>query len=289
MIPSWLPDYQAKVDSALHDFFLARYVGGSSSIEADYEAAIRYAVEWGGKRLRPILALIAYEHVSGRDSNCILQSVLGVEFIHCFTLVHDDLPCMDNDELRRGKPTVWKQYGETMAVLVWDTLQTMGFETLAQSGNAHVVQEIAHAIGDMWVTRWQVRDTMLRHDVLTLPELLRIHDEKTGWFIASCLVIGAQLASADQQTIETFRSFGFLLGRAFQIRDDILDYEGDSEVFGKKAGKDVALGKWIVALLGIEKSRQMLSDLEQQMMALLVQINNEKFNDIVRFVVHRKR
>ena len=123
----------------------------------------------------------------------MIGSLIGVEYIHAFTLVHDDLPCMDHDETRRGKPTVWKAYGETMAVLVGDTLQTMGFELLSRSGDPMVVTEIARALGDLGVARGQVRDTLLRHDTLTLDELLRLHDEKTGGFIASCLVIGAVL------------------------------------------------------------------------------------------------
>lgn len=110
MIQTWLPVYQQMVESALGDFFNTRYSGHTRDIEQTYEEALRYAVEGGGKRLRPILALLAYEHVSGGESRSILPYVIGIEFIHCFTLVHDDLPCMDNDEYRRGKLTVWKKY-----------------------------------------------------------------------------------------------------------------------------------------------------------------------------------
>ncbi len=113
--------------------------------------------------------------------------------MHCYTLVHDDLPCMDNDELRRGKPTVWKMYGESMALLVGDTLQTMSFELLGSLENPKVITELARALGDMGVARGQVRDTFLRHDTLIPDELLRIHDEKTGVFIAASLVIGTIL------------------------------------------------------------------------------------------------
>ncbi len=230
---SWLPHYQDQIHSVLHTLFTTRYTS-NTEVEKLYEEAIAYAVEGGGKRLRPILTLISYEQVSGLPaSREVMDIALGIECIHCFTLVHDDLPCMDNDELRRGKPTVWKKYGETMAVLIGDTLQTLGFELIAQSGHAAVVREIAHAIGDMGVTRGQVRDTLLRHDTLTLPELLRIHDEKTGGFIASALVSGALAAGAASEKVESFRRFGFLLGRAFQIKDDILDYESDSETLGK--------------------------------------------------------
>lgn len=168
---------------------------------------------------------MTYEFLSGKASDIILSSAIGIELIHAYTLVHDDLPCMDNDTLRRGKPTVWKKYGETMAILVGDTLQTTGIELLSETGDIRVVREITRSMGDLGVVRGQVRDTFLRHDTLALEELLRIHDEKTGVFIAASLVIGGYLAKASEEIIDKLRSFGMLLGRAFQIRDDILDYE----------------------------------------------------------------
>lgn len=286
---SWLPHYQDDINAAFTHLFASRY-SAEDKVERLYEEAVRYAVEWGGKRLRPILTLIAYEQISGLPASSeVMNAALGIECIHCFTLVHDDLPCMDNDELRRGKLTVWKKYWETMAVLIGDTLQTLWFELIAQSGYASIVQEIAHAVGDMGVTRGQVRDTLLRHDTLTLDELLRIHDEKTGWFIASALVSWALAAGAESEKVESFRSFGFLLGRAFQIKDDILDHESDSETLGKAAGKDVDLGKWIVALIGIEKSREMLTQLESDMLALIHQFDDPRFADIVEYVVRRTK
>jgi geranylgeranyl pyrophosphate synthase len=288
MLQSWLPVYQEMVESFIADFFDIRY-GGTHDIEQTYEEALRYAVEWGGKRLRPILALLAYEEIAEKNPQDILSSIIGIELMHCFTLVHDDLPCMDNDEYRRGKLTVWKKYGEAMAVLIGDSLQTMGFELLAKSGNIHVIAEMAHTMGDRGVARGQVRDTFLRHDTLSLEELLRIHDEKTGWFIASALVIGALLADASPEKISAFRTFGILLGRAFQVKDDILDHESDCATLGKAAGKDVALGKWIVSLVGIEKSRELLMQLEHDMLALINQFRDIRFRDIVEYVIHREK
>jgi farnesyl diphosphate synthase len=124
--------------------------------------------------------MLAYENIVHENlPDTLLRACIGIECIHAYTLVHDDLPCMDNDELRRGKSTVWKKYGETMAVLVGDTLQTIGFELLSESGDIRIISEIARALGDMGVARGQVRDTFLRHDTLSLDELLRLHDEKT--------------------------------------------------------------------------------------------------------------
>lgn len=208
--------------------------------------------------------------------------------IHCYTLVHDDLPSMDNDELRRGRPTVWKAYGEPMALLVGDSLQTVGFELLARAGDAHVIAEVARALGDMGVARGQVRDTFLRHDELSLDELLRIHDEKTGIFIAICLVCGAHLGGGDTTMIERLRSLGIYLGRAFQIQDDILDAEGTSDAVGKKTRKDASLGKGIVSLVGLSEAKRLLHTLEDDMLMITRDFTDSRFGDIVDFVVHRE-
>lgn len=214
---------------------------------------------------------------------------MGIELIHCFTLVHDDLPCMDHDEYRRGKLTVWKKYGETMAVLVWDTLQSMGFELLAQSGKWEILSEIARAIWDLWVARGQVRDTFLRHDTLSLDNLLRLHDEKTWGFIASSLVVGGLWADATEEDIMLLRKFGFLLGRAFQIRDDILDSEWDEAVMGKKIGKDLESGKGIIACVGIEESKKILQNLEKEMKEIVDWWDDERLLDVVEYVVGREK
>jgi geranylgeranyl pyrophosphate synthase len=208
--------------------------------------------------------------------------------IHCYTLVHDDLPSMDNDELRRGRPTVWKAYGEPMALLVGDSLQTLGFELLADAGDARVLREMARALGDLGVARGQVRDTFLRHDTLSLDELLRIHDEKTGVFIASCLVCGARLGGADETMVKKLRSLGILLGRAFQIQDDILDAEGTADTVGKKTGKDASLGKGIVSLMGLRESKAILATLESDMLTITRELSDPCFADITDFVVHRQ-
>lgn len=194
---------------------------------------------------------------------------------------------MDNDELRRGKPTVWKKYGETMAVLVGDALQTIGFELLSESGDIRIISEIARALGDKGVARWQVRDTFLRHDTLTLDELMRLHDEKTGGFIAVSLVIWGLLAHASEDEIERLRQFGYLLGRAYQIQDDILDYEWDSTLVGKKTGKDLDQGKGIVSLLGIESSKNLLQSLMEEMYTITSDIHDDRFADMIEYIGKR--
>ncbi len=288
-LQNWLPVYQKQVNDAIEQFFATRY-RVSEWIEKTFESALRYAVEWGGKRLRPILGILASEHISKHPiTENEISLLIGIEFIHCFTLVHDDLPCMDNDEYRRWKPTVWKEYGETMAVLVWDTLQSIGFELLARSGKSEIVTEIARAIGDLGVARGQVRDTFLADHPLSRDELMRLHDEKTGGFIASSLVAWWLLADASEEKIVLLRKFGFLLGRAFQIRDDILDHEWDALIMGKKVGKDLEAGKGIIACIGIEEAKKTLQNLESEMKEIVAWWGDERFCDIVEYVVRREK
>lgn len=293
-IQSWLPQYHELIETAIVDFFDTRY-GDTFWVESEFESAIRYAVEWGWKRLRPILAMVTFESASGMDIwfwstnkwKELLRALLGIECIHCYTLVHDDLPCMDDDELRRGKLTVWKKYGEAMALLVWDTLQTMGFELLATTGESRVVGELAQWLWDMGVVRGQVRDTFLRHDALSLTDLLRIHDEKTGGFIARCLVIGALLGKAPETEIESFRRFGLMLGRAFQIQDDILDATGDAAEVWKNTGKDADLGKGAVSLLGLPGAMILIWEIEQELEKMSQCYSDPRFREIWAYVIHR--
>lgn len=267
----------------------ARYKNIARSWEEwDFFDAMRYALEWSWKRLRPILACLAYEDTVQQDTpENLLEAFLGIECIHAYTLVHDDLPAMDNDTLRRGKPTVWKQYGETMAILVGDALQTVWFELLARIWQSAIIGEISHALGDLGVVRWQVRDTLIDQETLSLEELLRLHDEKTGGFIAASILAGALAAGATKKRLEKFRTFGMLLGRAFQIRDDILDAEGDAKKMGKQVHKDAALGKGIVTLCGGEYAKSLLREIESSMHTLCEWFDDKKWFDVVDFVVHR--
>ena len=290
-LPSWILAYQARCNTHLDVMLEKRYrTIHTAWVETDFFHAIRYAIEGSGKRLRTILACLSYEYISKRDTpDALIDAFLGIEFLHSYTLVHDDLPAMDNDTLRRWKPTVWKQYGETMAILVGDALQTVWFELLANTGKSEVVREISRALGDLGVVRWQVRDTLVSQKHLSLERLLSLHDEKTGGFIAASMVVWGIMAEAREKKLWELRELGILLGRAFQIRDDILDHEWDSEKMGKLVQKDLALGKGIIAVCGIEKAKILLHDIEDMMLALCRSFEDEKWYDIVHFVVHRER
>ncbi len=284
----WYKWYQDEVNAWIVSLFSQRYNSINSS-ESKFQEAMRYAVEWWGKRIRIILAILSYEHTHGSiNRETLIRGLIWLECIHAYTLVHDDMPCMDNDELRRGKPTVWKKYGETLATLVGDGLQTLGFELLASLWNIAVIQEISRSLWDMWVVLGQVQDTIGLQTDMTYDELMQLHDRKTGGFIASSLVIGATLGGASEKQIQAFRDIGFLLGRAFQIRDDILDYEGDSISMGKNTGKDVVLGKGIVAKIWIEKAKEELLSIRNQLISITSVGFSRKIQEIAIFIVDRQ-
>ena len=290
MIQDWYQAYTDKVNSAMAEYFDKRYVSISSPRENEFQEAIRYAVEWEGKRIRPILAMIMYEEVMGLPGDAILPYLLGLEFIHAYSLVHDDLPCMDNDEFRRGKLTVWKKYGEATALLVGDALQPMGLEALSYARSPEVMTEITKAIGDMGMVRGQIRDVLADHMQMNQREIIRLHDEKTGRLIWASLLTWAILwGMQDVATLERFRWFGVLLGRAFQVRDDILDFEWDEATLGKTVGKDVAKGKGIVAFMGIMKAQNLLAELEFALLDIASSFQTAKFSDIVEYITRREK
>ncbi|MBP9811738.1 polyprenyl synthetase family protein [Candidatus Gracilibacteria bacterium] len=290
MLHEWYDTYKSNVDEAIKEYFTKRYTSLGSPEEERFEEAVRYAVMTPGKRLRPILAMMAYEELMGLPGDVVLPYLVGLEMIHAYSLVHDDLPSMDNDELRRGQPTVWKRYDEPTAILVGDALQIMGIECLAASNHVKVITEVSKAIGDMGMVRGQIRDVMTDATSLNQKEMIRLHDEKTGRLISSSLVIGAILAGVEEgQVFDQIRWFGVLLGRAFQVRDDILDHEGRAENTGKAVGKDITQKKGIVSYMGIEKTKKLLQELEYGLIDITNNFQTSKFGDIVEYVVRREK
>ncbi|MBX9809125.1 polyprenyl synthetase family protein [Candidatus Gracilibacteria bacterium] len=287
-INSWLPDYQKRVNDSISRYFAKISLDITNTVELEFIDAVRHAVEGGGKRLRPILAMLSYEEITKQEcSREYIDAFIAIEFMHCYTLVHDDLPCMDNDVLRRGKPTVWKKYSETMAVLVGDVLQTMAFEEISKLDNAKIVRILAQALGNRGVVLGQVKDTIESQENYTIDDIMRVHDTKTGGFIASCLIIGALAGGVDFEQTDPLRKFGILLGRAFQVRDDILDIEGESAVTGKSVGKDIDQNKGLVAMLGIAETKKILENIKNELETCLSVWNNPKFADIIEYVVKR--
>ena len=247
----------AEMDAAM-DAFLPK----AKERPATMHSAMRYAVFAGGKRLRPVLCLAAAEACGGEVSNA-LAPACAVELMHTYSLVHDDLPAMDNDDLRRGRPTCHKVYGEGMAVLCGDALLTEAFIVLAKTpaakryGTREYILELAETGGSRKLIGGQVMDLEGEGKPLTKRELVRIHEAKTAALLTTSLRLGAMTANASPAKLEALTAFGYNLGLAFQVIDDILDVTQSTEVLGKTAGKDQAVEKATYpAIIGLDASRK---------------------------------
>ena len=240
------------------------------------QSAMRHAVLNGGKRMRPLLSL-ATAHALGHDALTAMQPALAVELVHAYSLVHDDLPAMDDDDLRRGQPTVHIAFDEATAVLAGDALQTLAFEVLSAAPHAadtriEMVRLLASASGIAGMCGGQMMDLegTGQAQAHTVQGLETLHAMKTGALIRAAVLMGALSAHASSEQIATLTAFADQLGLAFQIKDDILDIESDSVTLGKTAGKDVEQGKTTYpALIGMQASKARLSELENEMHALL--------------------
>jgi geranylgeranyl diphosphate synthase type II len=247
---------QKEVDRAL-DRFLPKATVSPATIHK----AMRYSLFAGGKRLRPILCLAAAEACGGKTS-AALPAACAVECIHTYSLIHDDLPSMDNDDLRRGRPTCHKVFGDGIAILAGDALLTIAFEiaTNAQPASRYdlhdVLREIAEAAGSRKLIAGQVADLEAEGRRLTRAQVRSIHENKTAALLTASVRLGAMSANANAKQLASITAFGRALGLAFQVIDDILDVTQTSEKLGKSAGKDVAAKKATYpAVIGLEKSR----------------------------------
>ena len=221
----------------------------------------RYSIFAGGKRLRPALCLAAYEACGGRGDGA-LPAACALEMVHTFSLIHDDLPCMDDDDFRRGLPTNHKVFGEAMAVLAGDALLVQAFELVARGGNAACALTLAESLGSRGMLGGQVMDILSEGKPVQLDTVEFIHRHKTAALIAGSLVMGAQMTEAPQATVEGLRSFGVKIGLGFQIVDDCLDLEQTTETLGKDAKSDLAKGKATYpSVMGLEASKQRAREL----------------------------
>jgi geranylgeranyl diphosphate synthase type II len=252
----WLKRTRALLEKSLRTA-----VPAAATKPATIHRAMRYSLLAGGKRLRPLLCCAASE-ACGSTARSALHAACAVEMIHAYSLIHDDLPCMDNDDLRRGKPTSHKMYGEGIAVLAGDALLTEAFAVLATAKpraryhGSDLVTELARAAGSRGLIAGQVADLEAEGRQPSEPALYFIHAAKTGMLLRASLKLGAMCAGGTKAQVAALDRFGFALGLAFQIQDDILDATQSAQKLGKTAGKDAAAGKMTFpALFGLEKSR----------------------------------
>jgi len=260
-----------------------------------YEA-MRYAAIGGGKRLRPLLVVAAcgLYHV---DRGRALRAGLSVECIHVYSLIHDDLPCMDDDDLRRGKPTLHRAFDESTAILAGDSLHALAFEVLADEAThedpfvrAELVTELARAAGPAGMAGGQMMDLTASGTKLDLTAVTRLQQLKTGALIGFCLEAGAIMGRVQPEGRTRLRGYARNVGLAFQITDDLLDAEGEEAKTGKRVNKDVAAGKeTFVSLLGPERARQQAGLLVDQAIEFLQSYGPEAdlLRSIARFAIER--
>lgn len=269
-LSAWVSIRARRVDDAL-DHYLPRATAKPATIHK----AMRYSLFAGGKRMRPALLLAAAEACGGTEA-AALPHAAAVECIHTYSLIHDDLPGMDNDDLRRGKPTNHKVFGEGMAILAGDGLLTWAFEILAQApdtrryGTRDYVLELAQASGSLQLIAGQVADLEGEGKDLTVAQLRYIHERKTSALLRCAVRLGGMSANCTPAQLTALSDFGYHVGLAFQVIDDILDVTQTSEKLGKTAGKDVQAQKATYPrIVGLEKSKVIAAKLTRQAFAAL--------------------
>jgi farnesyl diphosphate synthase len=253
----WTKSVQAHVEEALGAF-----LPGAGTVPLKLHEAMRYTVLGGGKRVRPLLVFAAGE-LSGAPAQALERAAAAVEMIHAYSLVHDDMPCMDDDALRRGKPTVHIAYDEATALLVGDALQAQAFLVLSEgeavppARQVAMLRLLAHAAGSAGMCGGQAIDLDSVGLALTLEQLEQMHQLKTGALLRAAVVLGALAgADLDAQQLAALDTYSNAIGLAFQVVDDVLDATADSATLGKTAGKDAAANKpTYVSILGLEQSR----------------------------------
>lgn len=287
-----LADTAAQVEK-----FLDQLLAVEDAAEHRLHEAIRYATLDGGKRLRPFLVMQSAS-LFGVGERSALRTGAALELIHCYSLVHDDLPAMDDDDLRRGKPTVHKQFDEATAILAGDALQPLAFEVLAHPethSNANVradlISALARASGAHGMVGGQMIDLQAETETFDIGQITRLQRLKTGELIAYACEAGAILGQAPKKAHEALRGYAHDLGLAFQIADDLLDVEGSVEEVGKAVNKDEDAGKaTFVSILGVERARSQANRLADQAIAHLALFGDKAdlLCQTAKFVVERK-
>jgi len=262
--------------------------------------AMKYSLMAGGKRIRPVLCIAAAETVGGQSQD-VINAACALEMIHTYSLIHDDLPAMDNDDIRRGQPTCHVAFDEATAILAGDALLTLAFEVLSSTGFVqdnhvrnwmNVIHTLATAAGYKGMIEGQMQDMAGEGHLLCLEDLENMHALKTGALIEASVTVGAILGKGSPDQIQQLKTYSKNIGLAFQVTDDLLDVEGDPNVMGKDAGSDQARSKSTYpALLGIEQSKQFVKKLVNNALKALDYFDNKAhpLRAIAYYIVDRKR
>ena len=290
-LPAFFEEDRAAVEAALD-----RLMPSENAQPPSIHRAMRYSVQAGGKRVRPILCLES-ARIFAADVTFVLPVACALEFIHTYSLIHDDLPALDDDDLRRGKPTCHKKFGEATAILAGDALLTLAFETLANASidparRVAILSHVAASAGTVdGMVGGQVADLEAEGRAIRPEDLEYIHRSKTAALIRASVVSGAIGGGADDESVARLKRFGETIGWAFQVVDDILDVEESSAALGKTAGKDAAQQKATYpSLFGLEKSRQFAGELEARAMAEIEPYGARaaRLRELAELIVHRR-
>lgn len=291
-LAAYLKTVRQEVDAALD-----RYLPGARVKPTTLHKAMRYSVFAGGKRLRPALCLAAAEACGGNRAQA-MPLACALECVHTYSLIHDDLPAMDNDDLRRGKPTCHKVFGEATAILAGDALLTVAFEIAAQCrgwrryGHKDVFIELAQAAGSKQLVGGQIADLEGEGKAVTEAQLRYIHERKTSALLCCATRLGGMAANCNRTQLNALSDFGYYVGLAFQVIDDILDVTQSSEQLGKTAGKDAAVGKATYpAVVGLEKSRRVAKNVTGRAFSALEGFHGrvEKLRIFGEYLLNRDR
>ncbi|NGP43611.1 polyprenyl synthetase family protein [Bacillaceae bacterium SIJ1] len=261
------------------------------------KSSMEYSLKAGGKRLRPILMIATAEALGGKREDC-LAIACALEMIHTYSLIHDDLPAMDDDDYRRGQPTNHKVYGESMAILAGDALLTYAFQMISSSRSylsadnvVLLIEELAKAAGPSGMVGGQVMDMEAEEVSVPLDQLENIHKNKTGALLSFAVKAGAIVANATEEVQDRLAAFSAHIGLAFQIKDDILDVEGDTALIGKPIGSDMTNAKsTFPSLLTIQGAKDRLNFERTEAMKLLAQLplnHNEQLTALTQYIVER--
>ncbi len=289
----YLDQGRKTVDDALEEL-----MPREGSRPSDLVAAMRYSLFAGGKRIRPILVLAAAE-VAGGNARDAMFAACAVEMVHTYSLIHDDLPAMDDDDYRRGVPTCHRKFGEATAILAGDALLTLAFDVLSDSGSDSnivakvrimMIHELARAAGWTGMVGGQQVDVASEGTEPDLPTLQYIHTHKTGAMIRCSVLLGGFASNADDALINSLRTYGERLGLAFQVVDDILDITSTTEELGKDQGSDASRGKMTYpALFGLEEARERAAELIHEAKTALISVSNkDRLTGIADFVLKRR-
>ncbi len=287
----FMRDSQSRVEQAL-----AGYLPAADTIPNQLHEAMRYSTLDGGKRVRPMLVYAAGQAVSA-DDNMLNASACAIEMIHVYSLIHDDLPAMDDDDLRRGRPTCHKAFDDATAILAGDSLQPLAFEIISRETNLaaesriRIIQTLAHASGSIGMAGGQAIDLESEGKQLSLDQLEEMHSKKTGALIRAAIQMGALCdPNISDDDLEALDTFGRSIGLAFQIQDDILDETADTEKLGKPQGSDREKDKsTFISLCGLDESRQRANDLLKQAIDALkpLQGDTNQLVNLANYIVQR--